>query len=53
MNHHIYTALQQSHPEDLETIRKYIAWVKFRRNMHDVFYFSAHWVKPSRRAHWV
>ncbi len=53
MHCHMFTAIQQAHHEDLETIRKYIAWVKFRRNVTDVFYFSAHWVRSGQRYHWV
>ncbi len=51
--HYIFTALQQTHQDDLETIRKYIAFVKFRRTVTDVFYFAAHWVRSGRRHHWV
>jgi hypothetical protein len=40
----IYEALFQSHPADRNQIKKYIAWLKFRRNMHDQFYMPAHWV---------
>ena len=47
-------ALQQTHPDDLPAIRKYVAWVQFRRVVHQAFYFNAHWVKPvSFKAHWV
>ncbi len=53
MNHQIFTAIQQAHPDDFETIRKYIAWVKFRRTVTDVFYYAAHWVRSGRRYHWV
>lgn len=45
------------HPQDLQTICKYIAWVKFRRNVHHNFYSPVHWIlptpKPKPTAHWV
>jgi len=40
----IYEALKESHPADRYQIKKYIAWVGFRRTMHDQFYIQAHWV---------
>ena len=46
-------AICESHPEDLQTIRKYIEWVKVRRKVHYAFYPSAHWIRPQRRVHWV
>lgn len=56
----IYLALLLTHPADLHTIRRYIAWVSFRRRMHNQFYFMAHWVPNStarkiatQHAHWI
>lgn len=43
----IRAALQQTHPADHYTIKKYIAWVRFRRQMHNEFYQFAHWVNKS------
>ncbi len=53
--------LDTSDSSDLYAIRKYIAWVQFRRQMHDVFYTKAHWVQRSVwkkssgafGAHWI
>lgn len=50
----IHRAMRQAHESDIPTIKQYIAWVVFRRRMHDRFYFRAHWVqKSAQRAHWV
>jgi hypothetical protein len=49
----IYREIVDSHPDDLITIYRYIAWVKFRRTMHNQFYFRAHWVAPAVQYHWV
>lgn len=46
-------ALSQSHPHDLQAIRQYIRWLRFRRVVHHLFYFQAHWVKSGRRYHWL
>lgn len=46
-------AIFDSDPEDLQTIRKYIAWVKFRRKMNYTFYPCAHWVAPKQKYHWI
>lgn len=46
-------ALGQSHSDDLATIRHYIKWVMFRRKITDSFYQRFHWVKPTKRIHWV
>lgn len=43
----------ECHPSDLSIIRKYIAWVKFRRKMNQVFYPSVHWISPRRKYHWI
>jgi len=57
MNPQIKAALEQAHPDDLNTIRYYIAWVKLRRRVHDSFYEKpVHWVRTTRRiqsAHWL
>lgn len=49
--------LLDAHPSDLEVIRKYVAWVKFRRQMNRMFYPAAHWLlpapKPKPAVHWV
>lgn len=42
----IAQAVAESHPHDLPTIRRYIAWVKFRRKIHNTFYARVHWIKP-------
>jgi hypothetical protein len=55
----IAQAIFESHSNDLLAIRKYIAWVKFRRTVHHAFYKPPHWVspvllaKPKQTAHWV
>jgi hypothetical protein len=49
----IFTALRQTHPADLPTIKRFVAWVKFRRRMHNEFYLTIHWVHTSRPYHWV
>lgn len=50
----LYQALFQSHFEDMKKIRNYVKWVKFRRAIHNMFYFQAHWVHSStQQAHWV
>jgi len=47
-------AIFESHKLDLQTIRKYVAWVKFRRVMNNQFYFNAHWLtRSSRKQHWI
>lgn len=44
----IAQAVLESHPHDLVTIRRYIAWVKFRRKIHNAFYAPGrHWVRPN------
>jgi hypothetical protein len=48
----IYAALLLARPGDLAEVRKYIAWIKFRRQVNDRFYFSAHWVTASG-PHWI
>ena len=54
MHCYIRTALQQTHPADLNIIRHYIAWVKFRRRIHYAFYATpAHWLQSSRKVHWI
>lgn len=60
----IRTALQQTHPSDHHVIKKYIAWVQFRRRMYNEFYQFAHWVNRNNpvslgegrvrvKAHWL
>jgi len=55
----IYQAVLETHPNDLHTVKIYIAWVGFRRRVHDGFYLQVHWIKSSGtrattpRAHWV
>lgn len=46
-------AIFESDPSDLSEIRKYIAWVKFRRKIHHTFYPSVHWVISTRHVHWI
>jgi len=40
----IYTELRLIHPADRLQIKRYIAWVGFRRRMHNEFYLQVHWV---------
>lgn len=49
----ILRALHDSHPDDLRVIRRYVAWVAFRRRMHNEFYPAVHWVSPSQAYHWI
>jgi hypothetical protein len=49
----IITALLLTHPQDFSTIKRYIAFIKFRRMMYDHFYAPVHWVKSARRVHGV
>lgn len=55
----IRRALSDSHPDDLPAIRKYVAWVQFKRMIHNAFYFRAHWIRSNKQApmaaeyHWV
>lgn len=49
----ISKAIFESHPSDLPIIRKYIQWVKIRRLIHHRFYFMAHWMKSTKKYHWV
>lgn len=49
----IIAALMLSHPHDIQTIKRYVAWVKFRRTIHHAFYRQVHWVKTSQRVHWI
>lgn len=49
----IIAALLVAHPDDYPKIRRYIAWVKFRRMMHDQFFLAAYWVRPFKKYHWV
>lgn len=54
MKDQLRATLRQSHPEDLRVIAHYIAWVKFRRRVHQVFYQKpVHWIRPARKMHWV
>jgi hypothetical protein len=46
-------ALLQLHSSDLPVIRRYVAWVRLRRQVQDAFYLRAHWVRPLARYHWV
>lgn len=49
------SALNNAHPRDISEIKKYVAWVKFRRYINNIFYLlpDAHWVGPQIRYHWV
>jgi len=49
----IITAILLTHPHDMNTIKRYIAFVKFRRMMYDQFYAPVHWVKSARQYHWA
>jgi len=49
----IFAALLVAHPSDYPAIRKYVAWVAFRRRMYNEFYLSPHWVRAERQCHWV
>lgn len=49
----IIEALLFTHPSDRQAIRRYIAFVKFRRMMYKQFYNPPHWVGPRRAYHWV
>ena|GEM_PF-3457452 len=54
----IFLALVQSDPNDLPAIRRYIAWVKMRRQIHNHFYMFPHWILPHKsqepkKYHWV
>jgi hypothetical protein len=40
----ILDALNDSNPADRHQIKKYIAWLSFRRRTHNQFYATAHWV---------
>lgn len=53
INEQLAQAIYESHPEDLQTIRKYIAWVKLRRKVHHAFYPSVHWIASERKYHWI
>jgi len=52
----IYRALLETHADDMTIIRRYVQWLKVRRHVNQFFYdlgLRVHWVKPSRRYHWV
>jgi hypothetical protein len=50
----IVTALRQTHRADISIIKKYIAWVAFRRRMNDQFFPAVHWVTGARVSyHWI
>ena len=49
----IIAALMLCGSDDLRVIRAYIRWIKFRRKVNDRFYPVHHWVRSSRRYHWV
>lgn len=49
----VRAALRGTHPDDRRYVRNYALWVHVRRQVHKAFYFQAHWVRPSRSAHWV
>lgn len=59
MQSEIRRALIDVHNDDLRVIRQYVAWIRIRRKVTDLFYFNAHWVKPEpvqvavQRFHWV
>jgi len=45
----IAQAVSESHPHDLLIIRRYIAWVKLRRKIHNTFYARVHWVSSNAK----
>ncbi|HLE52679.1 MAG TPA: hypothetical protein VI755_11490 [Anaerolineales bacterium] len=49
----ILHALQDAHPDDLQIISRYVAWVAFRRRTHNEFFSTFHWVSPSHSCHWI
>lgn len=50
----IVLALRYTHRDDLEKIRRYVAWMKVRRRVNDRFYFAAHWLtRPKGGYHWI
>ena len=44
LENEIHDALNKTDPADIHNIKRYVAWVAFRRRMHNQFYFLAHWV---------
>ena len=52
--HEIFIALMAAGPDDLDAVRRYIQWIKVRRQVNHRFYFAAHWVERSKKLHhWV
>jgi len=49
----IFAALLVTHPSDIPIIKKYVAWVSFRRRMHNEFYLAVHWVSSAPSYHWI
>lgn len=54
----ILAALLLTHPADLQVVYRYVRWVAFRRHVHNLFYFQAHWITApdihyNWRAHWI
>jgi hypothetical protein len=49
----IFTALLLSDSADIPIIKKYVAFLRFRRRMYEGFYPSQHWVMPEKKYHWV
>lgn len=49
----IIAALASSHPADLVKIRRYVAWIRLRRQIDRHFYIRAHWVDAPARVHWI
>jgi hypothetical protein len=39
--------------DDIEAAKKYLQWITVRRKVNRRFYFSAHWVAPTQRYHWL
>jgi hypothetical protein len=49
----IIAALLVANTADYPAIKKYVAWVMFRRRMYNEFFLSAHWIRPEEKYHWV
>lgn len=49
----IFAALLVCHPSDMPAIRRYVAFVGFRRRMYNEFYMNPHWARPEKKYHWV
>ena len=49
----IFAALLIAHPSDKPAIKKFVAWIKFRRRMYNEFFMDSHWVQSENRYHWI